>query len=199
MFRRLVVVGSAMAVGFTLFGGGTAGAGAPPVNASGSLTCAISGKGKISPPLVTGAAGTSQFTAKLKSSSCSGSSGVTSFKGTLTATLPTNCLGILTFPAASVSQKVKLKGNQKFNPTALSFTAGGAFTVADPILLNLPGAGSSSATGSFAGQNPALTLVAAEGVAQFATNCQPKTKGVKGSGGLKKMTFTGASSLNIPA
>jgi hypothetical protein len=199
MLRKLVLVGSAVALGLTVLGGGVADAAKPKVNASGALTCSISGKAKITPPLQFGASGTSSFQTKLKSLSCSGSSGVTAFKGTLTATLPSDCASILTFPAASISQKVKLKGTQKFNPTAISFTAGGTFTVADPIVLNLPGAGSSSATGSFAGQQPALMLVAQQGVDTFAANCQPKTKGVKGSGGLKKMTFTSASSLNIPA
>jgi hypothetical protein len=203
MLRKVALVGSVIALAVAALGVGTAEAAKPKVNASGSLNCPVTGKAKINPPLVFGGTGPVSFVLKLKSGTCTGSSGVTAFKGTLTATLPTrDCLGLAPpapFAAASISQKVKLKGNQKFNPTAISFTQGGTFTVTNPITLSVPGNGTSSATGSFAGQNPSLFLVADQGVDTFAANCQPKTKGVKGSGGLKKMSFSGASALTIPA
>jgi hypothetical protein len=53
------------------------------------------------------------------------------------------------------------------------------------------------ASGSFVGQHPTLTLVATETTATFLTNCTAKTKGLKGSGGLKKMSFSTGSSFDI--
>ena len=70
---------------------------AGPVNASGTLHCAIAGKIKIAPKLLFtgGTPGGSLFQAKVKSTSCSGSSGVMSVKGNLTARLePNNCTAV---------------------------------------------------------------------------------------------------------
>ena len=46
--------------------------------------------------------------------------------------------------------------------------------------MNLPGGGTSTvASGSFAGQAPALTLVYDQLVTSFIDSCTPKTKGLK--------------------
>jgi hypothetical protein len=99
---------------------------------------------------------------------------------------------------------VKYKGaGAKFTGSNIDFTSGGTFTAVDPITAMVPGAGTSSvASGSFSGQHPTVTLVMNELVAQFAANCSPKVKGEPADpagkhGGLKKMSFGGASSLDI--
>jgi hypothetical protein len=200
MLRRIALVGVAAALGFAMLGVPAAEA-AAPVNASGTLDCAISGKIKIAPPLVFGGntPGGSLFIAKV-SGTCTGSSGVKSVKGNLKARLPTNdctALAAAPFPAATFGP-VKYKGGGKYTGSNTNFTAGGSFTFSDPITLSLPGAGTSSVgSGSFVGQNPSMTIVIDQSAESLATACQPKTKGVKGSGGLKKMSFSGASSYDI--
>ena len=203
MIRRMAAVAGAVAMGLSgvaLTAGNVSAMPTPPVNASGSLHCAITGKVKIVPPLLFGGASPSAtFTAKVKSTSCTGTSGVTSVKGTFSAVLATNdCIGLAALPfPMSAFGPVKYKGAAKYNTSTVSFTSG-AFTVADPILLSAPGGGTSSvASGSFVGQQPSLTFAFEQPAATFATNCQAKTKGVKGTGGLKKMTFSGSSSFDI--
>lgn len=203
MARRFISLAAAitLTLGVGVATATGAGAKAAPVNASGSMHCSVSGKVKFSTPLTFGStAGPSAFTAKMKSSSCTGSSGVTSFKGTFSANLSSSdctALAASGLPAATVSA-TKLKGAAKYNPTTISFAAGGSFTASNPITMDEPGTGPpSTATGSFAGQHPTLHLVFDQDVNTLATNCQPKTKGVKGSGGLKKMSFNASSHIDV--
>lgn len=205
MARRLVSLTSivALTVGMGVVTATGASAAGAPVDAHGSLHCSVSGKVKFSPtPLTFGGPATpTTFTAKVKSTTCSGSSGVTSFKGTFSAPLPTsdcNTLASGNMPATTLGP-AKVKGATKYNPTTVHYTAGGTIVPANPITMDEPGAGSSTVTGSFAGQHPALHLVFDQTASTLATNCQPKTKGVKGSGGLKKMSFNTASFIDIPA
>jgi hypothetical protein len=204
MTRKLAILGVTVALGIGMLGVGVAGAASPPVDAHGTLHCTVTGKVKIAPtPLTFGGSGSTVFTAKLKSVACSGTSGVTKAQGTLTSTLPTSdctALALSPFPAASFGTKVKFKGAAKYNVSTTSFTAGGTFGVTDPITMDLPGAGTSSVgPGSFSGQHPHFHFQYVEGTSVFAANCQPKTKGVKGSGGLKKMTIGTGSFIDIPA
>lgn len=201
MLRRMAIVGAAAALGFAMLGVPVAEA-AAPVNASGTLDCAISGKAKIAPPLTFGgsAPSGSLFIAKV-TGTCTGSSGVTSVKGNLTTRLPTNDCAALaesSFPAANFGP-VKYKGSgNKFTGSTTKFSTGGTFTFTDPITLSLPGAGTSSvASGSFVGQSSTMTLVFDQQAAGLGAACAPKQKGVKGSGGLKKLSFGGASSYEI--
>jgi hypothetical protein len=206
MFRKLAVGLSAVALGVTgvmVAAGPASAAKPPPIDAHGTLHCAITGKISVKPnPLLFGGtAGATVFSGKFKSTTCSGSSGVTSVGGTLTATLPTSdclALALSPFPAATVS-KVKLKGAVKYNaPSAINFSAGGTFTSTDPITMDLPGGGTSTVpSGSFVGQHPALHLVYDQDTASFINSCTAKTKGVKGTGGLKKLTFATTSSFDV--
>jgi hypothetical protein len=210
MIRKLGILGATVALGVGMLGVGTAGAAKPTVNASGTMHCTVTGKVKIAPnPLVfSSTAGSTVFAAKIKSSACTGSSGVTKAQGTLTATLPTSdctSLAALPFPAASFGTKVKFKGAAKYNSSTTSFTAGGTFGVTDPITMDLPGGGTSSVgSGSFAGQHPHFHFQYLEGTAVFANNCQPKGSKdstghkIKGSGGLKKMTISSGSYIDYP-
>jgi hypothetical protein len=200
MLRRTTFVGVVVALGFAAFGAPTAQA-AAPVNAAGTLDCALTGKVKISPKLTFGgnAPNGSLFHAKIKGT-CTGSSGVKSVKGDLKARLATNdctALALQPFPAATFGP-AKYKGGGKYTGSSTKFTAGGTFTTTDPIALHLPGAGSSSvANGSFVGQHPTMTLVFNESAQTLANACGPKQKGVKPSGGLKKLSLDSASSLAI--
>lgn len=204
MARRFISVGAVLALTLTLgvvTASGASAAASPPVNASGSLHCSISGKVKFTTPLLFGVnSGPSTFVAKFKSGSCTGSSGVISLKGTFSAQLPSSdCLALASsnLPAATVSQ-TKLKGAGKYNPTTIGYAAGGTFTPTTPITMDEPGVGSSSTTGSFVGQHPTLHLVFDQGASTLAANCTAKTKGLKGSGGLKKMSFNVSSSIDVP-
>jgi hypothetical protein len=199
MLRKVAIVGSTVALALTVLGSGTAHA-ATPVNASGTLHCVIAGKVKLSTPLTFGGPAVPvTMTAKVKSTSCSGTSGVTSVKGNWVATLGTSdctALALAAFPPNSFSQKVKYKGAAKYNPSATNFSTG-AFGVTDPVTLNVPGAGTSTTTGSFVGQDMEINFVFNETTTVFANGCGPKQKGVKPSGGLKKMSFGTTSTLDV--
>lgn len=204
MKRKILAGVSAAALGLTglALTAGSAQAAKPPVNASGTLSCTLkTGKVKISPPLLFfGTAGAATFKTKINTVSCSGTSGITSFKGELNATLPTNdcfALAAQPFPGATIT-KTKLKGTGKYNPANVTFTAGSTFTAANPIVMDMPGGGTSTISGgSFAGQSLSLHLVYEQPAETFATNCTAKTKGLKGSGGLKKMSFGPGSTLTV--
>jgi hypothetical protein len=206
MARRLIsltaVVALTLAAGVVTATG--ASAKAAPVDAHGSLHCSISGKIKFSPtPLTFGGPATpTTMSAKVKSGSCSGSSGVTSVKAKFTINLSSSdctALALTNLPAATFGPGAKVKGAAKYNATTIHYAAGGTFTAASPITMNEPGVGSASVTGSFAGQHPTLHLVFDQDAQTLATNCTPKTKGLKGSGGLKKMSFNTQSFIDIPA
>lgn len=198
---KVAVFASTAALTAAVVAPGTASA-AAPVDASGTLHCAITGKVKIAPKLIFGGttSGGSLFLAKVRGA-CTGTSGVTSVKGNLAARLPTNdctALALSGFPAADLGP-MKFKGpGTHYTRSTTNFTLGGTFTTSDPITLSMPGAGSSSiASGSFVGQHPTISLVFDQTVADFVSGCGPKVKGVKGSGGLKGMTFGTTSSLDI--
>jgi hypothetical protein len=206
MGKRTLAAVAAVALGAAaLTVSGSPAFAATKVDAHGTLHCAMTGKVKVSPPLVFGgtAAGGATFSAKISTSSCSGTSGVTSVKGTFTAHLPSNdctALALIPFPGGTFggAKPLKFKGGAKYNPSSINFTAGGTFTAATPIVMHVPGAGSSSIpSGSFQGQHATLTMSYDQSAETFATNCAPKTKGLKGSGGLKKMSFGGASAIDI--
>jgi hypothetical protein len=203
MVRRLALVASALALamsGVALTA--VSASAAAPVDASGTLHCSITGKVKIAPKLLFGGGtpGGSLFLAKVKSTSCTGTSGVTSVKSNFTARLSTNdCIALATqpFPAATLGP-AKFKGVGKYTKSTTDFTAGGTFSTTDPITLSVPGAGVSSiASGSFMGQQPTITFVFDQSAASLGNACQAHDKDVPGSGGLKKLTFSGSSSLDI--
>ena len=205
MARRLTSITAvvALTLGAGVVSASGAWAKAAKVDAHGSLHCSVSGKIKFGPTRLTfgGPATPTTMTAKVKSGSCSGSSGVTSIKAKFTINLSSSdCTALaLTNLPASTFGPAKVKGAAKYNPTTISFAAGGTFTAAVPITMDEPGVGSASVSGSFAGQSPALHLVFDQSAGTLATNCTPKTKGLKGSGGLKKMSFNASSSIDIPA
>jgi hypothetical protein len=199
MLRKIAIVGSTVALALVTFGTGTAHA-AAKVNASGTLHCSITGKVKLSSTLTFGGPPVvSNMVAKVAGTGCTGTSGVQSVKGQFVAPLPSSdctALAALAFPQSTFSNKVKYKGAAKYNPSATTFSTG-AFGVVDPVTLNVPGAGTATTTGSFAGEDMVINFVFNESTTVFAGACGPKTKGVKPSGGLKKMSFGPASTLDV--
>jgi hypothetical protein len=203
VLRRFVIGVSALALGVSAVAltAGPASAKGAPVNATGTLHCAITGKVKVAPPLLFGGtSGSATFLAKIKSTSCSGTSGVSSVKGTYAATLPTNdciALALTDFPHGVFNQ-TKLKGAAKYNALSASFSKA-TFTAADPIVMDVPGTGGTSTigSGSFAGEHATMHFSYDQSAGTFSNNCTAKTKGIKGSGGLKKMSFTVSSTLDI--
>jgi hypothetical protein len=204
MARRLISLSAVvvLTLGAGIVTATGAGAKGAPLDVHGSLHCTVSGKVKFSPtPLTFGGPATpTTFSAKVTSGTCTGSSGVTSLKGTFSAPLPSSdCAALGGAMPATTLGPAKLKGAAKYNASTTHYTAGGAIVAADPITMTEPGAGSSTVTGSFSGQHPTLHLVFDQTAVSLATSCQPKTKGVKGSGGLKKMSFNSSSFIDIPA
>ena len=209
MIRKLSagVAAVALGLGGLALTAGSASAAKPVIDASGTLHCTISGKVKVTPALLFGGtSGAATFTTKFKSSSCTGSSGVTSIKGKYTAILPTNdctALAVTAFPASTVTETKYKHATAKPNPSGtMSFTTA-TFGVIDPITMDVPGAGSSSiASGSFAGQQPTIKFVYDQSTLTFATNCSPKDKPkLPGQGGLKKMSYgitSTGSYIDIP-
>jgi len=193
MVRRFVCLAATVAVTLGVSVVAATGASAvAPVNAHGSMHCTLTGTVKFVPGLVNGGtAGSSVTTMKFKSTGCTGTSHVTSLKGTLTATLTSNnCIDLATKPFPASTTTIKYKSATKYNASSLHYTTG-AFTPTNPITFDEPGSGSSTVTGSFAGQHPTLHFQLDQSVSALAAAC--------GGKGLKKMSFTTNSNIDIPA
>ena len=193
--RKIILIGSVVAVGVATLGVGTASA-APPVNATGTLHCAITGKAKYSPPLSRGSgAASSQLKMRLVGTGCTGTSGITSIKGKLTAEIPVGSCNHFADPYAS-QLVVKFKGAAKYTSSTTSFTSSELVPEYEaPATVNLPGSGSSFVgAGSFAGRHPTLKLVFDQTGARIGYDCYaPKGKEHL----LKKLAVIGGSSFDI--
>lgn len=204
MIRRIALsaTAAALAFGSVVALAGPAGAAVTPVNASGTANCSVSGKAKINPPL-TNAVVLRTITVKATLSGCTGTSGVTSGKATLTETSasPSNgCTGLAS-GLNSVSGSIKWKGATKYNLSAISFSNGES-TLGANIGFRLPSNGPTPAAGtstfgagSFAGEHAVATATLDLNLAGFLAACPgPKGKGIK------KLAFTGLlgpSTFNI--
>lgn len=197
MIRKLALGATTLALVFggmaTGIGAGVAQAAAPPVNATGTANCSVTGKIKASPALaIPGTGAPSVLTTKVTITGCTGTSGVLSGKGTFTSNVPTdNCTALATTNPLSASGTIKWKGAVKLNPSTVTFSNSSS-TVADPITTNSPGAGTSTITGSFSGQQAIAQYVLDTHVADLTAACLGK--------GIKKLAFTGAqgaSTFNI--
>ena len=210
MMKRIVVAATAATLGLGVLatGGGVASAAPkPPIfNASGTVTCGApgSGKGKISPPFtLTPGVGTRTTTSKFKST-CTGTTGnaaVTVASAKITSTSLSDAAGTcLTLSAGGeaatdTNVDIKWKANGgKINPTHIHYTTilGGTpvhgFTVPGPT-------GSTTVTGSFAGEAAISQVVIADTTEALTALCTPNSKGkVKG---IKKFNFGDGGSLNI--
>ena len=189
-----------------LLSGGVANA-SSPVAATGSINCGLDGSVKFAPPLING--GTLAAVGKFKGSlsNCTGThnpSGITGGKVTGSFALSTNdCNAHNTSPGLEAnfgpaSFVVKWKGSTKLQPSM------GSSTIGAPSALNwqefdIPGFSFVNLTGSF-GSDLNTSLHASFGrfsFAQFAADCQPKTRGLPGSGGVKKVLFSAQNGSNL--
>ena len=208
MIRKIAMVATATAValGGVAIASGSAFAAKPTITANGTVSCSVTGKIKINPPLTNINTAPSLTTAKLKGT-CTGSTTVVQTdKGPVNVT-PTaskaalssqgtgagTCTG-LTDPEGSdapfvVSIAWKASGG-KINPSTLTFAgytpAGIQFSLTD-----------GDVTGSYAGTNVASSLATPDigALAAALATCDPNEKGkVKG---VKKITIlSGTLTIN---
>jgi hypothetical protein len=207
MLRR---IGLSALAGVLAFGGivvmsGPASAGKPTITATGNVSCAISGKVKISPPLTNANTVPSHITGKLKGT-CTGSteSGVSPAKVKigldLTTSGPGTCNGLATPTSDPFTLSLGWKGNGgKINPSTATLK-GFVVTGVPNFGFDLPNPNAANpkttVTGSYAGTNTASahahidvpdTSVCDPGPA-------PKNKPAKG---IKKIAILPGSTLNI--
>lgn len=205
--RHLGLLASSMVIAsFGLVGvvatAAPAGATKTPVAATGPMACgAWTGKATFNPPLLDGAAGMSTVTFSGQLSGCGGSvPAITSGKVTGTFTVPTDCTeaasssGVL---GGSGSYSIKWTGNGKIAETQVTTGAGSSvLEVSPPLEFGFGYDPADTLVGSFASNNLGVTYLVTRDLAFSVppqTSCTPKTKGERGTGGLKKLTFSGDS------
>lgn len=160
--------------------------------ATGPLSCSVtSGTLSVSPPLsFGGSASTATFTFKL-ALACSGTSGVTSgtYKGSGTAD-SNACATLADSGVPPVSGTIGWKGPVRFAASNVAFSNASFSLANSDIAIALPSAGTTSGTstvtGSFAGEPLAVGLVADQSISTLAADCYAKS-------GLSKLSFTGVA------
>lgn len=200
MIRKMVLVSSLVALLVAGLGATTAQAANPPVNATGTTNCTLShGKAKVKPALMNGGTATSVAFSFKANLTCSGSSGVTSGKLKASGTSNSNdCAALANTGLPQTTSTIKWKGAAKYNPTTIvasngNAVVGAAITIHVPSTGSNPPPGTTTLTGSFAGEHAASTLVTDQTTLAFASSCGSKK-------GLKGFTFNGtngASTLHI--
>jgi hypothetical protein len=211
MLRRIgVLLAVGTMVGAIVGSGGSAGAAKPRVTAEGQIYCQITGKIRFTPKLVFD--GTTPTVARYKATTgyCySGPdfvheavAGITGAKLRGSFALPTNDCGS---DGASVdggpnefTAKWKATGN-RIVPTKVGLSNVSMLltdtSIDSPVLVSN---GLISTTGSFPGTiDGALyaTMYSLNG--DVATRCQPRTKGVRGTGGLKMLEIGSGDSIFV--
>ena len=191
MIRRLALSTAAAMLALWAVGGGAAQAMKIPVNASGTAHCSVAGKATLTPSLVIG--GTAASVAfRLKGNLvCTGTSGVVRGKLAASGTTSTNdCTSEDSPPTlATVTVKWNAPG-VKLNPSVITASNGLATISADDVLIQVPSpgpnppAGTTSISGSFAGEHAVASLVTDQSGTDFITACGSKK-------GVKVMTFSG--------
>jgi hypothetical protein len=208
---RRAVVGLAIAAIATLGVGAGSASAASKVVASGAIQCALTGHAKVSPALVTGGTFTTVMKYKAMLSNCTGTNhapapaGITGGKVKGVLTLPSNncTTAFTTFLESGVTNSftVRWTGAGRYvssvatipadpGPQVRAFLALGDTTNATNAF-TVGNAGPTATIGSFAGTNVGLVFGSFDQPgAQEHAACQPKTKGVRGSGGVKRLTFS---------
>ncbi len=201
MIRRLALVASVAALGFSTIGVEAAHAAAPIAGTGTVGTCTLTAKAKIKPGLVFGGVltpVTTKFSGKL--SGCAGGTGdganVTggTVKGTITSASPNDCLGLAVTGLAAFDVTIKWKtapATPKLLPTTthIAPTPAANIVIGTWITITLTGTNDPAPTGSFASNAVTATANTDETAATFAAACAtPK--------GLKAFTFSG---LNAPS
>ncbi|MGZ4735378.1 MAG: hypothetical protein ACXVKA_13605 [Acidimicrobiia bacterium] len=217
MLRKVVLTASAAALAL-----GSLATFAPPAfagkvalgNATGTVSCNITGKVKISPALSEINTQPSTTTAKTKSTSCTASGGtigahpVTKSKGLATSTgsSPGTCTGLLAAGTSPFSVSVTWKAaGASLNPSSITYANDGPSGLGfDLPSTGAAGAATSVVTGSFGGEKswahadidagPILTALADVGPTATGKGCGANAKGK--AKGIKKITITGGH-INI--
>lgn len=184
MFRKIALVATTAAFAFggvAVFGTTAGAAAAPPVNASGSLACSITGKAKITPPLLFGGITPASTVTKVKLV-CTGTSGVTSGKGIINQSVPNNDCAT---PTTGATGTFSWKGALKYNPTNIAFGVASS---------NISGPAPVTTTefmipsGSFGGQIGTQIAKIDQTIVTYALLCAGK--------GVKKTSYTGVNGVS---
>jgi hypothetical protein len=205
MLRKFVLTASAAALalgGLAVMAGPASGAKVALGNATGTVTCNITGKVKISPALSDINTLPSTTTAKTKSTSCTSSGGnvsanpVTKAKGltTSTGTTPGTCSGLLAAGTSPFSTTITWKATKAtLNPSTITFANNGPSGLGfDLPSTGAAGAATSIVVGSFGG--PILAALADVGPTATGKGCGANAKGK--AKGIKKITVIGGT-INV--
>jgi len=168
--------------------------------ANGFLACNFVGKATISPPLLVGATGQSTLTYKGTLGGCNNSAGIVSGKVEGAVPVPRDCGDPLMPNGESLGAStatIKWRGDAKFAPTQVADGSGSLVFSGNGSFLQLPAVQrDSTLTGSYAGNaTENLQVSFDQTLSQIETACTAKTTGLRGSGGLKKLTTSSGSSF----
>lgn len=201
MMRRLVLTVTGAALAFSAMGTGAAEALKVPVNASGTAHCAVvSAKATLRPGLVIGGTATAVAFTLRASLACSGTSGVVSGKLTASGTTTTNDCTSQDSPPTFATAIIKWKApGARIISSTITASNGLATISADDLLIQVPSPGpnpppgTTSISGSFAGEHAMTSLVTDQSGTDFIAACGTKK-------GIKILTFSGVhgpSTLDI--
>ncbi len=176
MKRTLLVTTLVTAVASMTFVAG-AHAVTPPINGSGTVSCALTGSITFSTPLhYPGTGATPTYTLRTSLKTCSGTGNGANILGGSTmvqGTLPTNdCLALESALGSITSSSGPLKWRvqpytPKLAPSTIALTTGTG-TQGPPITIDTTG---SATAGSFAGDTAASHIVIKQTYTQLATSC----------------------------
>jgi hypothetical protein len=161
--------------------------------------CAFIGKATFNPPLLVGGSGLSTLTYKGHLGGCNDSAGINGGKFEGAVPVPRDCgdpLGPNGTILGAGTTTIKWRGSGRFESTQLA-DSNGRLVFGGGSFLQLPAVQRNSAlSGSYAGNTTeSLQLGFDQTLNQIEAACTAKTPGVRGSGGLKKLTFSSASSF----
>jgi hypothetical protein len=208
MLRKIVLATTAamLALGGVAVMADTAGAAKPTITATGSVSCDITGKVKINPPLTNQNTAPSNVTAKLKGV-CTGTTeqGVTPAKVkvglTYTGSQPGTCNGLATGSTDPFSLALTWKGSGgKINPSTATLK-GFSITAVPNFGFDLPNSAASNpqstVTGSYAGTNNSHAHAHID--VPDTSKCDPTTNNgkTKPAKGIKKIAILPGSSFTI--
>ena len=185
-----IVVALAIAISGAVLAPGPVQAAAPRFDASGSVHCAVTGKGRFTPGISNQSHSgvVWRFVGKLGCYGTTGSGSVAVHGGKLKATSgpSTRTCAASSIPAVSADIKWMTSGGA-INPTHIAWASGAMSTAGSRITTNFPGPGGSLVSGSYAGAAQLAHIVS--DVVSFAPCATAK--------GLKRYNVTGSSTLDL--
>jgi hypothetical protein len=184
------VVALALVIGAVALGRGAARGAAPRFNASGSVHCTATGKGRFTPGATTAprAAVVWKLTAQLRCSGSTGNGSVAIRTGRMRASSSPGTRTCSGGPLPTVRAVVKWKADGgRINPTQIAWSSGRTGTSSSRITTDFPGSGSAVVTGSYAGAASLAHFVSAP--VSLAPCSTP--------GGLRRYAIAGTSTLDL--